>query len=306
MTTRFQARKQRILEQLDAPDGEYHDSSPKGSVDAPIRDFIGEINNLDGLVTTSSCSGRISVFLEGRKAEIGVAEAGPEGEESRAGPGGKGGGGAWLFISHEPVETKHASVEDGFMSIFGMKESPTDETTPNVSCRYIHLKFEPMILHILSDSMEHAQRILTAALAAGFRESGAVSLASSKIGESNPMVAVRSAGYSFDSIVGYQDGNGRNVALVDEKYLRVLVDVANERFKINADRIARFRNALLEACEPKTSSTVASAKPDWEDADARKRRKREEGLARQQALQSRPPQDSMDASGVEPIHSVFS
>jgi len=55
MATRFEARKQKILEQLDTPDAEYHDLSPKGSVDAPIRDLIGEINSLESLVTTSSC-----------------------------------------------------------------------------------------------------------------------------------------------------------------------------------------------------------------------------------------------------------
>ena len=31
---------------------------------------------------------------------------------------------------------------------------------------------------------------------------------------------------------------------------------------------------------------LGASKPDWEDADARKQRKREEGLARQQALQA--------------------
>lgn len=131
--------------------------------------------------------------------------------------------------------------------------------------------------------MDHAQMVLTAALTAGFRESGAVSLGSANTGESNPMVAVRSAGYSFDSIIGYREGGGSNIALVDQRYLRTLVNIANERFKINLDRISRFRQALLETYKPKLSN---GSKPGWEDADARKRRKREEGLARQQALQS--------------------
>src|SRR5690242_1217936 len=109
MVSRFEARKQKILEQLDAPDEEYHDLSPKGSVDAPIRDLISEINRIDGIVTTSSCSGRISVFLEGRKADSDPSKPVEEGEESRAGPGGKGGGGAWLFISHDPVEVADAA-----------------------------------------------------------------------------------------------------------------------------------------------------------------------------------------------------
>lgn len=63
----FIRRKETILAQLALPDDEYTDLSPKGTVDAGIRDLIDEINALDGLVTTSSCAGRVSVFLEGRR-----------------------------------------------------------------------------------------------------------------------------------------------------------------------------------------------------------------------------------------------
>jgi tRNA wybutosine-synthesizing protein 3 len=152
--------------------------------------------------------------------------------------------------------------------------------------------------------MDYAQGVLTAALTAGFRESGAVSLGAAKTGESNPMVAVRSAGYSFDSIIGYQDSDGSNVALVDERYLQTLVTIANERFKINVDRITRFRKALLETYETKPSDATGGSKPDWEDADARKRRKREEGLARQQALQSQVAQDNSGSSGEGDVDSM--
>jgi tRNA wybutosine-synthesizing protein 3 len=121
------------------------------------------------------------------------------------------------------------------------------------------------------------------------------------------MVAVRSAGYSFDSIIGYQDGEGRKIALVDERYLRILVDIANERFKINTDRISRFRNALLESYQS-VASTGKSSKPDWEDTESRKRRKREEGLARQQALQNETSRDALStsqAADVENINGMF-
>jgi tRNA wybutosine-synthesizing protein 3 len=151
MTTRFGARKQKILEQLDAPDGEYHDLSPKGSVDAPIRDLIDEINRLEGLVTTSSCSGRISVFLEGRKNGMQAVEAVTESEESRAGPGGKGGGGAWLFLSHAPIEDIPVASNQDFLTMFGLKEVTTEMDVPSVSCRYIHLKFEPMVSSGITD-----------------------------------------------------------------------------------------------------------------------------------------------------------
>jgi tRNA wybutosine-synthesizing protein 3 len=147
MTTRFTARKQKILEQLDTTDGDYHDLSPKGSVDAPIRDLIGEINSLDGLVTTSSCSGRISVFLEGRKTDTEAAEPASKHETSRAGPGGKGGGGAWLYISHTPVDT---TSKHEFISEFGLQKATTIDEVPAVSCSYIHLKFEPMVSSIIA------------------------------------------------------------------------------------------------------------------------------------------------------------
>lgn len=145
MTTRFKARKQSILKQLGAPDGEYRDFSPKGSVDEPIRGIIGELNTIEGLVTTSSCSGRISVFLEGRKAGE-HDEQMEENGESRAGPGGKGGGGAWLFISHTPVDASHLATPETYMSLFGLQEATTvEEQAPSVQSRYIHLKFEPMV-----------------------------------------------------------------------------------------------------------------------------------------------------------------
>ena len=113
-----------------------------------------------------------------------------------------------------------------------------------------------------------------------------MSLAPAKNGELNPMVAVRSTGYSFDAIVGYHDEQGKNVALVNEDYLGTLVGIANERFQINTERITRFEAALIEQYKPRTTKDVKSESGEWEDAEARKRRKRKEGLARQQALKT--------------------
>ncbi|CAI6339285.1 unnamed protein product [Periconia digitata] len=298
MATRFGARKAGILEQLNAPDSDYHDLSPKGTVDEPIRALIHDINNVRGLVTTSSCSGRISVFLEGRRADPNCAEH--HQETTVAGPGGKGGGSSWLFISHERVPLPaEATGESSFLSTFNLKEVATSlDVSLDVSTRYIHLKFEPMILHILTASMEDAQRVLTAALSGGFRESGAVSLQpAAKSGEMNPMVAVRSTGYSFDAVIGYQRDDGENVALVNEVYLRTLIAMANERFNTNSERIRRFRDALLEQyAQPshKTSTDLGGTK--WEDAETRRHRKREEGLARQRALKEERQEknDAMD------------
>lgn len=141
MLSRFQARKQKILEQLATPDAEYHDLSPKGSVDAPIRALIEDINRLDGLVTTSSCSGRISVFLEGRKADVNGIETA---EDTPAGPGGKGGGGMWLYISHDPITTLGDTASD-FMTTLSLKKGGSANKATGLPSRYIHLKFEPMV-----------------------------------------------------------------------------------------------------------------------------------------------------------------
>jgi tRNA wybutosine-synthesizing protein 3 len=145
MQSRFHVKKRQILEQLDTPDEQYHDLSPKGSVDEPIRPLIGDINRLDGLVTTSSCSGRVSVFLEGRKKNGLILDAEAEDETSRAGPGGKGGG-SWLFISHSPIESSKDVLSSYFMKMFGFPELPVEKNqTAGVDYRYIHLKFEPMV-----------------------------------------------------------------------------------------------------------------------------------------------------------------
>lgn len=55
----FQSDKARILLKVDL--------SRKGSVDGPIRDLVEYINGKDSFYTTSSCSGRVTVFSEVRK-----------------------------------------------------------------------------------------------------------------------------------------------------------------------------------------------------------------------------------------------
>jgi tRNA wybutosine-synthesizing protein 3 len=152
-------------------------------------------------------------------------------------------------------------------------------------------------MHILTASTDHAQRVLTAALGAGFRESGAVSLSIAKSGDSTPMVAIRSTGYSFDCFIGYQDGNRRNICLVGEKYLQSMVAIANDRFRINNERIARFHTALVNMHQQLRQHPITPKNPEWEDADLRRLRKREEGLARQHALKAQETRLGPDGMG---------
>lgn len=156
----FQRKKIRILDQLAVPDTEYDDLSPKGSVDAGIRDLIDEINRRDGLVTTSSCGGRVSIFLEGvrssgdatddRKEDEGVGDS----SEKPAGVGGKGGGGRWLFVSHDKVELDQ--VGNSMARFLGMEESLEQASSLlSTPSRLIHFKFEPMVCLCISCTMNY-------------------------------------------------------------------------------------------------------------------------------------------------------
>lgn len=146
----FQRKKRKILEQLAVPETEYDDLSPKGSVDAGIRDLIDEINGREGLVTTSSCGGRVSVFLEGVRNSEGGGGGGEEGEDGRihvgkgAGVGGKGGGGRWLFVSHDRIELDQ--VGESIAKLLGMGKCLSQPAiTGTRPTRLIHFKFEPMV-----------------------------------------------------------------------------------------------------------------------------------------------------------------
>ena len=147
MTSAFQAKKQKVLQQLNQPAEEYNDLSPKGTIDEGIRTLIDEINEIDGLVTTSSCAGRISAFLEGKKKLVAGSSKSQEAsqEQSIAGPGGKGGG-QWLFVSHDPIRIPNNAEDIRFYDLFGLKSSKGQQPLKHQpGRRYVHLKFEAMV-----------------------------------------------------------------------------------------------------------------------------------------------------------------
>lgn len=98
------------------------------------------------------------------------------------------------------------------------------------------------------------------------------------------MVAVRTAGLAFDSVVAYLDHSGQVVPMIEEGYLRTLLQVSLDRFQINTERKERFRQALLHAIQG-TGKASRGDKEGWEPADQRRERKRAEGLKRKAVLQ---------------------
>lgn len=149
----------------------------------------------------------------------------------------------------------------------------------------------------MTATLAHAQPVLSAASASGFRESGLQSLRGLEGNEGpSPIVAVRSSGLSLESVIGYYEcddaaNNPVIRSLVTEEYLEMLIAMANERFKINADRRERFRTGLMNSCSSThnsfSSGGKAKAKPAyWEDPVARKERKRAEGLLKKKQLET--------------------
>jgi tRNA wybutosine-synthesizing protein 3 len=116
-------------------------------------------------------------------------------------------------------------------------------------------------------------------MSAGFRESGIHSITGS---DPNPIVAIRTMGLAFSSIIAYATPSGEIRPMVPETYLRTLLQIANERFVVNTERTQRFRRALL-GLDVKVKEGADGA---WEPAEVRKERKRAEGLRRKQELES--------------------
>ena len=172
--TLFEQKKAAILADLAVPDKDYTDQSPKGSVDDGIKDLIARINRIEGIVTTSSCAGRISVFLEGEKVK-GLKQRGGHSETSEdaqadserrdedyegetrvkqsAVPGGKGKGGRWLFVDHEPVRLPERDLPGHMppLARFGLSNPlKNPKSFPNPQSRFVKFQFEPMVSRICS------------------------------------------------------------------------------------------------------------------------------------------------------------
>ncbi|KAI1617780.1 DUF207 domain-containing protein [Exophiala viscosa] len=313
----FTAKKSEILSILGRSEDNYADQSPKGTVDEQIRDLIDEVNAYDGLVTTSSCAGRVAVFVEGPKsngqdrpqpddAPSDQSEFDGRADEAESkvtattistSPGGKGGG-RWLYVSHDPVHSlqhdnghsdaldESANSAGTFTQLFNLspmsdKFQPTSSSTAASSPRLIHLSFSPLILHIHCATLRHARPLLAAAINAGFRESGVQSLRILDDPERGVMVAVRTAGLSFETTVGVVGHDAEHEVMqsvVSEDYLAMCVNVVNERFAWNGERRERFRTELRRAMG---RGGFGQPQDEWEDKEARRARKRQEGLARQ-------------------------
>jgi tRNA wybutosine-synthesizing protein 3 len=99
----FDDRKHAVLQGL-ASDAK--DKSRAGGVDAPIAPLVARINCHSSYCTTSSCSGRVSVFSESDPDDGGGAPS--VGKKTRTKKGGD-----WVYVSHETAVEGEVSNPGG-------------------------------------------------------------------------------------------------------------------------------------------------------------------------------------------------
>ncbi|EMG48615.1 hypothetical protein G210_0789 [Candida maltosa Xu316] len=216
------------------------------------------------MVTTSSCSGRVSVFLEGLKNMNSTSVVS------------KGNYGRWLFVTHDPK-----NLDNWYDSIpfkYDTTKFPSD-----ANARSILYKFEALILHVKCRNEEMAQKLYILAMNNGFRESG--------IGN-NFNVAIR-VNIKLDIPIGFQDVDSEDVnCFVDREYLKYITKISHERFTENFKKLDQLYKSIEQLIQEKDSSEAGSTKKNkkknsdtWESPEARRERMIKEGLKRKEELQ---------------------
>eukprot|EP00516_Mucochytrium_quahogii_P006902 CAMPEP_0203744342 /NCGR_PEP_ID=MMETSP0098-20131031/449_1 /ASSEMBLY_ACC=CAM_ASM_000208 /TAXON_ID=96639 /ORGANISM=" , Strain NY0313808BC1" /LENGTH=1459 /DNA_ID=CAMNT_0050631839 /DNA_START=263 /DNA_END=4643 /DNA_ORIENTATION=- len=234
---RFDLFKNDIVSSLGAL--EYSDKSPKGSLDVDIIELVKDINAHPNYVTTSSCSGRVSLF-HSFDSTVGVEQERDEGQDDLVVP--KKGSGKWLAVSH--AKTWIASEMEAFLS--------------DVDSGVAVFKCEPFVLHVQCRDGESAQKMLQVARMCGFRESG-ISMGNKKI-----MLGIRTCANMMEVPILY-DG----VQTVTKEGLEVLCRVAETKFQNNRERRERFhkeiRIFLQSTAVASSSSPPPCRDPLWKE-----------------------------------------
>lgn len=154
----FAAARLKSLAELADPAA--HDRSIAGGVDAGVRALVDCINSKSTMFTTSSCSGRVSVFHR-------IPDDGASKQKRGAGRG-------FLYVSHSPItggDAEFAAVAGTiYASLFEAAE--TESAPPRVVDGMVQLKFEPVILHAKCVDLATAQALVQAAAACALRSSG--------------------------------------------------------------------------------------------------------------------------------------
>ncbi|KAJ1978826.1 hypothetical protein H4R35_001744 [Dimargaris xerosporica] len=305
------ARKPGIVADLAAA---VNDKSPKGGVDVPVQPLLQLLNAHPDYVTTSSCSGRVAVYadtwitdshaLSPQPPPSSAAHMAMDPSDPTPAPHK---GGQWLMVSHDPLPTAQADI---YHTIYPQHHqdhlalTSTVTTNPSNADDYplaseaglVHYKFEPLAIHVQARTLEAAQRLLTVALACGYRNSGVV------VSSKRHMVAIRSSLRIDAPIATITAANKAICPLVDRAYLALLVNLSNRKFSENEQSMVRLHGAIQAQCfliDGRPRASADGQYPDFPDRsglvftqntqeskEERRIRKQKEGLLRQQQVRS--------------------
>ena len=244
------------------------DKSPKGFIDVPIAHLVSFVNGHPDLCTTSSCSGRIALFMQ------------TEG-------GGGGGSGQWILCSHCELQPPSAGVllsalRDSFpLSSSSSTSTFTSTPSPPLS---LSLLFEPFLLHIDCRTLQSAHYLLQTARESGLRESGIISITAHR-------VIVRVVGTMRMEVPLFRGTDRELVGAqrecqvfviphVSEQHLCLLVATANGKMRENHRQMDRFTGVFRRQFRPLSllaatvSAGASSAVVAMIDAQMRQNRER--------------------------------
>ncbi|XP_073302824.1 tRNA wybutosine-synthesizing protein 2/3/4 [Primulina huaijiensis] len=211
----FDKRKAAAMIAMNSPEP---DNSPKGTLDLPIVPLLNAINSHPSFFTTSSCSGRISVFSH---------------PTNHSALKKKAKGGTWIFISHDPV---HPSSLLPLLYPASSDPPPSRVTSESdhLESHSIVFRFEPLIIAVECRDLEAAQCLVSLAISSGFRESGITSVSKRVI------IAIRCS-------IRLEVPLGDSIKLVvSQEYVEYLVGVANEKMEANRKRTDLFLSTLIK------------------------------------------------------------
>ncbi|AAR39173.1 NEQ325 [Nanoarchaeum equitans Kin4-M] len=201
----FDELKKQFLERLER-------EKQLGYVDKPIIPLLDLINSFDNYFTLSSCSGRISLFVEG-------------GKKYNSYP---------LFKSHYPVKAEE--LYEYYINYKGEKP--------------LIFKFEPFIIHIQARTLYDGLKLLSIAQKLGLKYSALFNIKlSDQIYYDK--YEVNNKKYGFERVILYIMGHDRietivykNKHLVSEEYIKVLVEEANRKLLKNWALIESLYNEI--------------------------------------------------------------
>ena len=217
------------LSDLNTSNENKYDKSPKGCIDGPVISIVDFLNSVQEFYTTSSCSGRISVY------EHGLSRKGIN----------------WLLVNHGTVTIDliwDAIINKGIEG----HNNILDHENKNDSNHYnenllISFKCEPSIIHVCCHNLEGAKTLLHMVLACGFRESGLTISGSGKI-----MLAIRTNSDSLELPILL-----KSCLLYKKETLALVVEEANQRLLHNFARLDKLLDMLKKKyCWPQLSLSV--------------------------------------------------